>query len=61
VLNERLPRIESKLKGRADEGALFLREVIAGVKREFLFEGFAEFFRQLLPRQGKIVLGHCDT
>lgn len=55
------PKIESKLKGRTDEGALFVQRAIAGLKREFLFEGYEEFFKQLLPRSSNIVLGHCDT
>ena len=61
VVEERFPRIEGKLKDRTDEGAAYLRQVIAGVRKHFLFEGYEEFYKALLPRSGPIVLGHCDT
>lgn len=57
----RLPRIEGKLVGRTDEGANFMRLVISGLKQEFLFDGYEKFFKNLLPRSGNIVLGHCDA
>lgn len=46
---------------RSDAGAYHMLEIIDGIKREFLFDGYEEFFKMLLPRHGNIVLGHCDT
>ena len=57
----RLLKIESKLMGRTDEAASVILALIKSMRLEFLFEGYEEFFHILVPRNGNIVLGHCDT
>ena len=47
--------------GRTDEAARVILPLIKSMRSEFLFEGYEEFFHVLVPRNGNIVLGHCDT
>ena len=61
TVKERLPRIQSKLKSRTDVGARHILSAIEKMNEVFLFDGYEEFFKLLVPRHGNIVLGHCDT
>lgn len=61
TVKERLPRIQSKLKGRTDVGARHILSTIEKMNEVFLFDGYEDFFKLLVPRHGNIVLGHCDT
>ena len=61
MVKERLCVVKGKLEGRTDEGATYIRSIIDMIDKEFLFDGYEEFFSQLVPRQSQIVLSHVDT
>ena len=47
-VRERLPRVENKLKGKTDEGSLFILSICEALRKDMLFEGIETFLKQLL-------------
>lgn len=62
-VRERLPRIQGKLKGKTDEGAIYILAIIDALQQDILYDGAEGFLKELAagPREGKIVLSHNDA